>query len=474
MKRIKKFILSFGLATVLFGSYHQQAQAKEKESKINRENPNVIFILADDLGYGDLSFLGQEKIKTPNIDRIAREGMAFTNFYSGNTVCSPSRANLMTGQHPGHVHIRWNIPNENAPLDPDMITLPRVFKKAGYATGAFGKWGLGITTADGPQNPLENGFDVFSGWKSQLIAHTYYPSSIVRNGMEIPLEPGTYVHDLIMQDAFKFISENAKEKKPFFCYIPTAIPHAAMHAPEELHNKWRKIFPEFDGVIGTYGAGPDEECPPVVNPIAGFAAMMEHLDNQVGTILNILKKHDVDDNTLIIFTSDNGPHMEGGHNPWFWDSNGDFRGYKRDFYEGGLHVPFFVRWPYQIAPQSQSNLISAFWDILPTMAEITGQKIPKQSDGISLFPTFLGNISEQEKHDYLYWEANRDGPFMKAVRMKNWKAVKYLSDNDNRWVFELYDLETDIGEQHNIADEHPDIIRKIELIMEEAHVPLGK
>ena len=251
--------------------------------------PNVIYILADDLGKGDLGCYGQKKLKTPSLDRLAKEGMKFSSHYSGNTVCSPSRAVLMTGQHPGHVHCRGNGNEPGLALDPKMTTLPEIFKNAGYATGAFGKWGLGHTNEAGAQNPLSHGFDHFSGWKNQMIAHTYYPTSIVRDGKEIPLKEGTYIHDLIMDDAFSFIEKSVKQKKPFFCYIPTAVPHAAMHAPKELHEKWRKVYPEFDQRIGKYGAGPGEPCPNVVNPIAGYAAMMENFDNQVGHLLNILK-----------------------------------------------------------------------------------------------------------------------------------------------------------------------------------------
>lgn len=439
-----------------------------------RERTNVIFILADDLGYGDLSILGQEKLKTPNIDRLGKEGIVFTNHYSGNTVCSPSRANLMTGQHPGHVHCRANGNEPSLGLDPKMTTLPRLFKNAGYATGAFGKWGLGHTSAEGNQNPLTHGFDVFSGWKSQGIAHTYYPSSIVRNGVEQPLEPGTYIHDLIMKDAFDFIQRNAKAGKPFFCYIPTAIPHAAMHAPRELHEKWRKVYPQFDDKIGKYGAGRGEQCPDVQNPIAGFAAMIEHLDNQVGQLLALLKAQGVDGNTLIIFTSDNGAHLEGGHDPRFWDSNGPFRGHKRDFYEGGIHAPFLARWPDRIEGGRRSDHISAFWDVLPTMAELTGQPVPGQVDGISLLPTLVGNEANQKKHDYLYWEATSTRTAKKAVRMGEWKAIKQFDNKGNATTFELYNLKEDIGEQNNVAKQHPAIVQQIERIMEEAHTPLKR
>ena len=221
---------------------------------VGADKPNVIYILADDLGYGDLSIYGQKKLKTPNIDRIGTEGLKFTDHYSGNTVCSPSRAVLMTGLHSGHCFIRGNIPKEEIELDSEWTVLPEIFKAAGYATGAYGKWGLGHTNIPGNKDPLTHGFDEFVGWKSQGIAHTYYPSTYVHNGKEVPIKKGTYVHDIIMNKAFDFIKKNAKEKKPFFCYIPTAVPHAAMHAPKHLHEKWRKVFPQFDNKIGKYGA----------------------------------------------------------------------------------------------------------------------------------------------------------------------------------------------------------------------------
>jgi len=436
--------------------------------------PNVIYILADDLGKGDLGCYGQKKLKTPSLDRLAKEGMKFSSHYSGNTVCSPSRAVLMTGQHPGHVHCRGNGNEPSLALDPKMTTLPEIFKNAGYATGAFGKWGLGHTHEAGAQNPLSHGFDHFSGWKNQMIAHTYYPTSIVRDGKEIPLKEGTYIHDMIMDDAFSFIEKSVKQKKPFFCYIPTAVPHAAMHAPKELHEKWRKVYPEFDQRIGKYGAGPGEPCPNVVNPIAGYAAMMENFDNQVGHLLNILKELGVDDNTLVLFASDNGTHSEGGHNPNFWDSNGPLRGIKRDLYEGGINSPFLARWPGKIKPGSESDHISAFWDVIPTMAEITGQPVPKQADGLSFLSALLGK--KQKKHGYLYFEHPQTKDHDKAVRMGKWKGVLrgWRKWNNRTGKIELYDLSKDPGEQKNLADKYPEIVAKIQKCMDEAHTPLKR
>lgn len=423
------------------------------------KRPNVIYILTDDLGYGDLSCYGQTKFQTPNIDRLASEGMKFTDHYSGNTVCSPSRAVLMTGQPTGKCYLRGNPPGTDgewlAALDTSWTTLADLFKAAGYATGAYGKWGLGHTNAADAQNPLMHGFDEFCGWKNQFIAHTYYPSSYVLNGEEIPLDGETYVHDIIMDKAFSFIENNAKAQKPFFCYIPTAIPHAAMHAPAHLHEKWRKQFPEFDGVIGKYRAGLDENCPDVVNPIAGFAAMMEHLDNQVGELLEMLKKLGIDDNTIIMFTSDNGAHREGGHDPKFWNSTGGLRGHKRVMYEGGIRVPMLARWPGVIKPGLVSDHISGFLDVLPTFADLLNQPVPTEAEGISFLPTLKGK--RQKVHDAIYIEFHTamSGLVSQAVRMGKWKA--YIEKD--KW--ELFNLDTDPYEKENIANQHPDIVEKI-------------
>ena len=432
--------------------------------------PNVVLLVADDLGYGDLSCYGQKKLQTPNIDRLAGEGMKFTDFYSGNTVCSPSRACLMTGQHPGRVHCRGNGDESViAALDPSMTTLPRLFKNAGYATGAFGKWGLGVTTEPGRPNPMTHGFDHFSGWKSQRIAHTYYPTSIVRDGREQKLEPGTYVHDLIMADAFSFIRHEAKAGKPFFCYVPTAIPHAAMHAPKDLHEKWRKKFPEFDDNVGKYTAGSDDLCPDVKNPIAGFAAMIEHLDDQVGELLEVLRRENIEDNTLVLFCSDNGAHREGGHSPEFWNSTGPLKGIKRDLYEGGIRSPLLARWVGTVAPGSQSNHISAFWDILPTMAELARQPSPSQSTGVSFLPTLVGRKNLQKEHEYLYWEHPQAVKRDQAIRVGRWKGVVRNWKKGSTGAFELYNLDDDLSEHHDVASQHPEIVQNMQRLMVEAH-----
>ena len=435
------------------------------------DKPNVIYILADDLGYGDLSCYGQKKLQTPNIDRLASEGLRFTGHYSGNTVCSPSRAVLMTGQHSGHCYLRGNLSGEKgAALDPAMTVLPEVFKAAGYATGAFGKWGLGQTNVPGNKSPLTHGFDEFYGWKSQTIAHTYYPTSVIYNGNELPLKSGTFIHDQVIDRALMFIRIHAESKTPFFCYIPTAVPHAAMHAPKALHEKWRKVFPEFDNKTGTYKAGPGEPCPDVVNPIAGFAAMIENLDNEIGELLALIKELGIDDNTLVMFSSDNGAHKEGGHDPAFWNSTGGLRGHKRDMHEGGIRTPMLARWPGVIPAGQTSDHLSGFQDVLPTMAELVGQPVPQQCDGLSFLPTLRGDAGTQKTHDYLYWEfcsGPKQAIFSQAVRQGKWKAYR-----ERGKVMEVFNLDDDPFEKKDLAKSTPEIVSAMEAIMMAAHSPL--
>lgn len=456
--RVSAIALIGLLSTVLAG--HSRAS----------ETPNVVYILADDLGYGDLSCYGQEKFSTPNIDRLAVEGMQFTNHYSGNTVCSPSRAVLMTGLHSGHCYLRGNLSGEvGAELDPEMVVLPELFQAAGYETGCFGKWGLGHTYVDGPANPLNHGFNHFFGWKSQTIAHTYFPRTLVSDGDIVPVESGTYVHDLVMDAARDFIRDNAKAAKPFFCYIPTAVPHAAMHAPAELHKKWRERLPEFDRKIGKYGAA-DEPCPDVINPIAGFAAMMENLDNEIGETLALIESLGIDENTVIMFASDNGAHKEGGHDPAYWNSTGDLRGHKRDMHEGGIRTPMLVRWPGIVQASSTSNHLSGFQDILPTMADLVGQPCPPGRDGISFAPTLRGDSAAQQQHEYLYFEfctGTAQKIASQAVRKGDWKGFRQKGKK-----LEIYDLAADPTESNDLAASKSDIATEITAIMEAAHTPL--
>lgn len=425
----------------------------------SKRKPNIIYILADDLGYGDLSCYGQEKFATPNIDRLAAEGMKFTQHYSGSTVCAPSRCALMTGLHTGHTQVRGNRevkPEGQAPMTPGTVAIPTRLRQAGYVSGMFGKWGLG---APGSQSDPMVFFDEFYGYNCQREAHSFYPAHLWHNRQKVPLDGKTYSHDLIMNAALEFIRTN--RNTPFFCYMPVTIPHAAMHAPEALHNKYRKLFPQFEDKVGKY-SGPN-----VQNPVAAFPAMVEHLDSGVGQILDLLETLGIEDNTLVLFTSDNGPHREGGHDPDFWDSNGPLKGIKRDLYEGGIRVPFLTRWPGRIKPNTTSNHISAFWDMLPTFCEMAGLDAPADTDGISILPTLLGRA--QEAHDYLYWEFTERGG-KQAIRRGSMKAVRLNVTRNPNAAIELYDLSDDLGETRNIAAQHPKIVQEMKTLFKQARV----
>jgi len=421
--------------------------------------PNIIYILADDLGYGDLSCYGQEKFKTPNIDRLAAEGMKFTQHYSGSTVCAPSRCALMTGFHTGHTQVRGNRevkPEGQAPMRADTVTIPTFLKYAGYVSGMFGKWGLG---APGSASDPAVFFDEVYGYNCQREAHTFYPTHLWHNRDKVLLDGKTYSHDLILNAALNFIRAN--KDNPFFCYMPVTIPHAAMHAPKALHDKYRKLYPQFEDKIGKY-SGPD-----VTNPVAAFPAMVEHLDTGVGQVVRLLKELGIDNNTLVIFTSDNGPHREGGHDPDFWNSNGPLKGIKRDLYEGGIRAPFLARWPGTVKPGTTSDHISAFWDMLPTFCDMAELEIPIGRDGISLLPSLLGE--KQEKHDYLYWEFPAQGG-KQAIRKGNFKAVRRNVTKNPDAPIELYDLAHDLGETTDIASEHPDTVREMKELLKQARV----
>ena len=440
-----------------------------------QKQPNILYILADDLGYGDLSCYGQQKFSTQNIDRLAKEGMLFTRHYTGCTVSAPSRSSLMTGQHTGHTPIRGNkdwTPEGNWPLKADAFTIAEVLKTRGYITGTFGKWGLGYIDTEG--DPNSQGFDEFYGYNCQSLAHNYYPDHLWHNKEKILLhendngKKGIYSADLIHQAAISFLEKN--KEKPFFLFYPTTIPHAELLAKEEYMKLFRgKFDPEksFRGVddgptfrLGPYSSQPESH--------ATFAAMVKELDDYVGELLNKLKELGLDKNTIVIFASDNGPHREGGADPDYFNSNGDLRGYKRDLYEGGIRTPMLVRWPGKVRAGSKSDHISAFWDILPTLADITGAVIPEGLDGISFLASLTGR--KQKQHEYLYWEFHEQGGKV-AVRMGNWKAVKLNIDKTPQGETELYDLSTDIGELNNVASANPAIVKKMETIMKQAHTP---
>lgn len=425
------------------------------------EQPNIIYILLDDAGYGDLGCYGQTKFTTPNIDRLASEGMRFTDHYSGSTVCAPTRCSLMTGLHTGHCFVRGNRevkPEGQSPMPADVVTIPRLLHQAGYQTGMFGKWGLGApgSTSD----PMQH-FDSFFGYNCQREAHNYYPDHLWKNDQRVELDGKTYAHDLIIENALNFVRSNSTG--PFFCYMSVTIPHAAMQVPEDSMAPFRKKFPQFEDVIGKY-AGPD-----VRNPVAGFAGMMTRLDQQVGQLLTLLQELDIDDKTLVMLSSDNGPHKEGGHQPDFFDSNGPLRGYKRDLYEGGIRAPLLARWPGKLEAGAVSHLISAHWDMLPTFCELAGAQTPNGLDGISIVPTLLGHTDEQAQHEALYWEFSERGR-SQAARVGNWKGVRLDLKKHPDAPIELYDLSNDIGEEHNIADTHPEIVSKLKAVMQREHV----
>ena len=439
--------------------------------------PNIIYILADDLGYGDLSVYGQKKFQTPNIDKLAAHGMLFTQHYSGSTVCAPSRSALMTGMHTGHTVVRGNygiMPEGQFPIPDSSLTIAEVLKKAGYSSGAFGKWGLGYPGSEG--DPNNQGFDTFYGYNCQTIGHNYYPYHLWSNQDSIVLpqnsgtKKGIYAPSLIHEKTLQFIEEN--KDRPFFAYVPSIIPHAELVAPEEVLNRFRgKYLPEkvYKGIdegpkykIGGYGSQTESH--------AAFAAMVSILDEQVGEIVQKVNDLGIADNTIIIFTSDNGPHLEGGADPDYFDSNGLLKGYKRDLYEGGIRVPMMVKWPKKIKPGTVTGHVSAFWDVFPTLAEIAGIRETPDLDGISLLPTLLGKSTEQKEHEYLYWEFHEKGG-RQAVRMGDWKAVKYnvLQNPDAR--IELYDLSKDTGEENNLAADFPEVVAEMESILKRARTP---
>jgi len=424
--------------------------------------PNIIYIMADDLGYGDLSCFGQTKFETPNIDSLAKEGVTFTNYYAGSTVCAPTRCVLMTGMHTGHAFVRGNRevkPEGQAPMPANIVTLPRLLKKAGYTTGMFGKWGLGAPGS--ASDPVEH-FDTFYGYNCQRQAHTFYPTHLWHNDQKVMLDEKTYSADLISDQLLQFVRDN--KDRPFFAYVPFTIPHAAMHVPEDDHAPFRKKWPQFDNKIGKY-KGPD-----VKNPIAAFAGMVTRMDRHVGQLMALLKELGIDDNTIVSFTSDNGPHMEGGHDPKFFNSNGPLKGHKRDLYEGGIRVPFVARWPGKINAGTETDIPVAMWDVLPTCLEIAQVESPDRIDGISYLPALLGKTAEQPRHEYLYWAFYERGG-KQAVRLGKWKGVRNNVGNNPDSTPELYDLTSDIGEMKNVAAEHPNVVKQIEAYMQDAHSP---
>lgn len=455
----RRFLKQTGLAAFSLVAGCQDLRRRETVA----ERPNVIFILADDLGYGDLGCYGQEIIQTPNLDRMATEGMIFTNHYAGSTVCAPSRCCLMTGLHTGHAFLRGN---DRIPLRPEDVTVAELMKQAGYTTGIIGKWGLGEPDTTGVPN--RKGFDYWFGYLNQQHAHNYYPEYLWRNEEKVPLanqvEPVgaaggvatkrvQYSHDLFASEALAFLDRNRKQ--PFFLYLAFTIPHA--------NNESKP-----DGMeIPSYGPYASRDWS---NPQKGHAAMITRMDRDIGRLFDRLKALGLDEKTLVLFSSDNGPHKEGGADPAFFGSSGGLRGIKRDLYEGGIRVPLIARWPGRITAGSGSDHVCAFWDFLPTCCELAGVPTPEETDGLSFLPTLLGQPQRQRQHPYLYWEFHEQGK-KQAVRMGHWKGVRLNVAKDPAGPIELYHLAEDPGEQENVASRNPEAVARIATIMASARTP---
>jgi arylsulfatase A-like enzyme len=423
--------------------------------------PNMVLILADDLGYGDLGCYGQRQIQTPRIDRLAAEGIRFTQFYAGSTVCAPSRCVLMTGLHTGHCHIRGNA---RVDLRPEDVTVAEVLKVAGYTTGLVGKWGLGQAGSEGV--PTRQGFDEFFGYLDQHHAHNYFPAFLWRNETRVPLKnvvPGDgefgsgvasekkeYSPDLMIREALSFIERH--KDGPFFLYFASTLPHA--------NNEAGKKGME----IPDYGQYRDRDWPEAQK---GHAAMISRLDADVGRILDRLHDLKLDENTLVVFSSDNGPHREGGNDPNFFDSNGPLRGIKRDLYEGGIRVPFIVRWPGHAPAGKGSEQLGWFADFLPTAASFAFATIPDKLDGDPLHSEIHGAWNGNGMEPTFYWEFYERGS-AQAVRMGKWKGVVKQLGGDR---VELYNLSTDIGETQDVSRDHPEIVAKIRSVTQQSHTP---
>ncbi len=447
------------------------------------EKPNLIFILADDLGYGDVGCFGQEKIKTPRIDAMAKKGLKLTDFYAGAPVCAPSRSVLMTGQDTGHTWVRGNAGGSDRSaqtLRTADITVAEKLKEAGYATALIGKWGLGEIGSVG--HPNRQGFDYFYGYLNQRHAHNFYPKFLVRDETIVPLkntespewvsiregqgksDDGAgfatpdgkveYSHDLIADEALQWIDEKGREDAPFFLYLALTVPHANNEAGRALGNGQE---------VPDYGIYADKDWP---DPDKGQAAMISRMDKDVGRVLDKLDELEISDNTLVIFTSDNGHHKEGGNNPEFFDANGPLKGMKRDLTEGGIRVPTVAYWPGTVKAGTESNHASGFMDWMATACELAGVEAPENLQSISFVPTLKGDTAAQKKPEFLYWEFYERGS-KQAVRFGDWKAIRRPMFTGE---IELFDLSKDLGEENNLAASHPDKVAEAKAMMEKAHV----
>ncbi len=460
-------------------------------STANARQPNVVFIVADDLGYRELGSFGQERIRTPNLDGLAEQGMRLTQHYSGNAVCAPSRCVLMTGKHPGHAFIRDNKgtpPEGQWPIPDSEVTVAELMQQSGYVTGAYGKWGLG-----GPQSsgrPLQQGIEHFFGYNCQGKAHSYYPEYLwndeqklmLRNTPPVPGHKGLaadadpadprsydefkgadYAPDRINEQVLQFVRDN--KDRPFFLYYPTIIPHVALHVPDEELAQYHKLGwhdPPFTRTKGGYT--------PHFTPRAAYAAMITRMDRYVGNLLRLLDELELSDNTIVVFTSDNGTtHLKDEVDYDFFKSVGELRGLKGSLYEGGVRVPTIVRWPDHVAPGSESDFVSGFEDWMPTLLELVGKPnaVADGIDGISLAPTLLGG--QQEPREYLYREFPGYGG-QQTIRVGDWKAVRQGMKR-GKLEIELYNIAQDVGEKNNVADEHPEIVKQLAQRMTEVRTP---
>lgn len=452
-------------AALSLGSLSMPRALAQGSQSANIEPPNIVYIMADDLGYGDLGCYGQEVIQTPNIDKLAEEGLRFTQCYAGSTVCAPSRCSLMTGLHTGHCRIRGN---DRVPLEPEDVTVAEVLKEAGYTTAIIGKWGLG--EPDTPGIPNRQGFDYWYGYLNQGRAHNYYPEYLWRNEEKV-LQPGnkenpdepqvsltreTYSHDVFTQEALAYL-ERVKNDR-FFLYLPYTIPHA--------NNERGRV--DGDGMeVPSYEPYTDKDWP---DQEKGRAAMITRMDRDIGQIMAKLKELGLDGNTLVFFTSDNGSHREGGSNPEFFHSSGPLRGIKRDLYDGGIRVPMIARWPGMIEP-GVSEHVWAFWDFLPTAADLANVAPPEDIDGLSVAPVLLGDMNANEgpfADRFLYWEFHERG-FKQAARWRHWKAVRL----PNIAELELYNVKDDLGETTNVAELHPAVVEVFEEYFQTARTQSG-
>lgn len=464
---------------------------------VEREGPpNIIYMLADDLGYGELGAYGQDKIRTPHLDRLAEEGMRFTQHYSGSPVCAPSRGTLLTGFHTGHSQIRDNFevggypdPDElgQMPLDSATFTIGTMLQDAGYVTAAIGKWGLGGRDSYG--QPHFQGFDYFFGYLDQQLAHNFYPTHLWRNGERVdldnpyfhphqrfegddPEDPAQYAQysgneyslDVMADDALEFLDRHQDE--PFFLYLPFTIPHLALQVPDSS-------LTEYDGQFDEEPYLGDRSYLPHHRPLSAYAAMITRMDAHIGRILDRLDELGLADNTVVMFTSDNGTTYTGGVDADYFESTAGLRGLKGSVYEGGIRVPLIARWPGHIAPGSVSDHVSAFWDMMPTFAELAGTQAPEGIDGVSFLPALLGEANQQP-HEALYWEYHGLWNGAQAVRMGDWKAVRLGGHDDANAHIELYDLSTDPYEATDVAEQFPDVVRQMREIMfsrDEARLP---